>query len=139
MIEPNIKNVNFLNELDEIEIPKDKMILVGSATLSLYGVRENKDLDIIVSPNIFNTLVKDERFKEGTSLAGVCMSYKNVDFHDNTFPFKTSVEEELNNALIIDGYYFYSLKRIIEWKQIMIRPKDINDLSLITSKILSIR
>jgi hypothetical protein len=128
----DLKKVKYLFEIKELNIPLDKILIAGSATLSLYGIRENKDLDLSISKSLFQIHEKDKRFKHGVADSGSkILSYKHIDVHNNNWPFKESVEEELKNCLVVNEYHFYSLYRLLEWKEIVNRPKDQEDIKLI--------
>jgi hypothetical protein len=132
----NIKKVKYLNELDELRIPRNKILICGSATLALYGLRDNKDLDVAVSKDMFKKLEKDKRFKRIFAGSGSkVLNYKNVDIHRNNWPFKNTVEDELKKSLIIDGYHFYSIYRLLEWKKKVNRDKDQKDARMISKFI----
>ena len=47
-----------LSELDKLKLPKDKYIIFGSGPLAVRGIRESKGLDIIVTPDLWDKLVK---------------------------------------------------------------------------------
>ena len=127
-----ISNVKYLNELDELRIPKNKVLIGGSGTLALYGLRENKDLDVTVPLRIYNQIKSKHKLPYTPLRPGEgLISYKNVDLHHTNWPFKISVEEELKKCIVVNGYHFMSLKRLIEWKKIVNRPKDKQDIKLI--------
>ena len=129
----NIKRVKYINELDELKIPKNKILITGSSTLALYGLRDNNDLDVSVTKDIFNKLSKDKKFKHQIAESGSkILSYKNVDIHNKNWPFNNTVENELKRSLIINGYYFYSIYRLLEWKKKVNRPKDQKDIKMIS-------
>lgn len=128
----DINRVNHINELNELKIPRNKVLLAGSAVLTLYGLRNNKDLDVTIPKNIFDKFRKDKRLKYSTTPTGnEILSYKNVDLHHDNWPFKNSVEDELKRSLVVDGYHFYTLERLIEWKKIVNRQKDKDDIKVI--------
>ena len=47
-----LNNLNFLNELDALQIPKSEYTLCQSSILALMGIRSNDDLDIVVSSKV---------------------------------------------------------------------------------------
>ncbi len=50
------KLINYLHRLDQVceerNLPKEKICLVGSATLAAHNLRENRDLDIYFDPSV---------------------------------------------------------------------------------------
>ena len=99
---PLIK-INHLNELDKFQIPNSHYTLCQSAILSLMGIRENDDIDIVVSNKVRNF-----------SLEGDSNFYKNNHieiFHQNHGKFKAfgcKNDDELirNYSINIHGYNF---------------------------------
>jgi len=125
----NLKNVKFLNEFRRLPYPKNKMLIIGSGTLSLLGIRKNKDLDVWVTKDIFNKISKDKNFKPYTLASGdkgYNSSSGNIEVIDKLFNYK--IEDQLKSAIIIYGIHFQSPEDIIEWKKEMGRPKDLQDI-----------
>ncbi len=47
-----------LDEVKKLNLPRKKFALFGSAPLAIRGIRENKDIDLIVKKEVWNTLIK---------------------------------------------------------------------------------
>lgn len=51
--------MNIFEELKKLEIPKEDFVVLGSGILSALGIREAKDIDLLVKPELFEKLKKD--------------------------------------------------------------------------------
>ena len=110
----NRKNVSFKNykKLMSATSPDDNTVITGSSVLSLYGLRDCKDLDLIY--------------------------YKNApaDSHNQYLGthYKLPLDDIINNPyyhLYHNGFKYVSLDVIKNMKAIRNEPKDIVDLKLI--------
>lgn len=105
--------------------------------LALYGIRENIDLDVVVSPKTFLTL-RYERGLEFTigKRSGV---YKYRDGEIEIFghiPYSRSTpciltESILDRAVNFKGYNFMTLLDLLRFKQVRRLEHDISDIKLI--------
>lgn len=124
---------NLLEELEKLEIPKDKMAITSSGPLGIRNLREIGDLDIIVYPEIWNYLiqkypiVKEGNF-ESLHIGNIQVLGKGSWFTD---PSYGSVKDEIDNADIIDGNRYIKLDKILTIKRLKNRDKDIKDVKLI--------
>ena len=122
-------NVKFLDKLEDSlrksGLAKDDICIVGSAVLAYHGIRENKDIDIIVAPQVRRELgISDEATKIGKNIEVVGKDWhpkvsdgKIVDFERYHFTHK--------------GYKFVNLELLISKKWMHPRSKDLVDLKLI--------
>ena len=56
--------MNYLNELEQLNLPKGKYVIFGSGPLSIRGLRENHDLDILVTEDLWNKLSEQYPIKK---------------------------------------------------------------------------
>lgn len=112
----NRKNISFRNHRNLLNAtkPDDNTVITGSAVLSLYGLRDCKDLDLIY--------------------------YKNApaDSHNQYLGthYKLTLDDIINNPLYhlyYNGFKYVSLDVIKNMKVIRNEPKDIVDVELMTS------
>jgi len=132
----DIHRVNYLDRVKELADPED-YVVTGSAVLALYGIRPNKDIDIIASDNLFRKITKDKRFEQYKAPSGD-ISYRSkdriIEFYSRNWPVipgGETAEQLIASADIIDNIRFSTLKQIIQWKQKYNRSKDIKDVRLI--------
>jgi len=125
----NIKNVKHINKLKKLGYPLNEMLIVGSGTMALYGLKENNDIDLWVTKSVYNKMLKDFRFTRNGKILETKDSL--IEASDRFVCVKDKVEDHLKRAKIVDGFHFQSLQDVLEWKQCMKRPKDINDIKTI--------
>ena len=112
----NNKNVSYTNyrKLMNEAKPDDNTIITGSSVLSLYGLRDCKDLDLIY----YNDEPKDSHNQYLESL------------------YEVTLDDIINNPdyyLYYQGFKYVSLSVIKNMKSLRNEPKDIKDVELIES------
>ncbi len=124
--------MNIIQKVKELDLPDGSFVVVGSGTMAAFGIREPNDLDLVVSPEVYEKLKQEgweQKFRYGTSFLG-----KNVyeiwlmwDSENN----EPNLKDLLKNAHIIDGVPFVNIRRLMEWKKRKGRDKDLTDVELI--------
>lgn len=118
---------NLLEKLRKLNLPKDKFAVYGSGPLGVRGIREIKDLDLIVTSDLWKELVKkyptkDSGEKLRIDLGGIEILAK---------PIVYKAETLIQEADIIDGIRYVKLETLMELKKHMGRKKDFKDIELI--------
>ena len=120
------KTINEINDLKKTLIDNkvsiDKIVFDGSVVLALYGLRENKDIDIIISKNEIDKV-------------------KNIiDVHNNeTKMYNKTVDDILydpDNYFYFDGLKYISLELLKIKKENRGEEKDKKDIELINSVLV---
>jgi hypothetical protein len=125
----NIKNVKHINKLKKLGYPLNEILIVGSGTMALYGLKENNDIDLWVTKRVYDSMLKDSRFSPN----GKMLETKDglIEADHRFICVKDKVEDHLKRAKVVNEIHFQSLQDVLEWKQCMKRPKDINDIKVI--------
>jgi hypothetical protein len=116
-----------LDELKKLKLPADKFAIFGSGPLSIRGLRESNDLDIIVKKDIWDKL--DRKFMIRSSSGGIVLG--NIDVCENWLPWFDDLNMLIDTADIIDGIRYVKLEYVLKWKKEMNRDKDKKDVKLI--------
>jgi TATA-box binding protein (TBP) (component of TFIID and TFIIIB) len=58
----NLKNVKYLNRFRRLPYPKNEMLIVGSGTMALLGLKKNNDIDIWASENVLRKVARNKNF-----------------------------------------------------------------------------
>lgn len=134
----NINKLLFFNELEELKLPKNDYVIGGSCPLVIRGIRkENSDIDIIVTKELWNDLIKvypisikniGGQTREFLLIGHIDLSYSMVGFFDDC-------KELIERADIVNGYKFINLEDTIFWKNYLHRDKDIKDIEMINQYI----
>lgn len=124
--------------LQKLGLNQDNSIVIGSGILEALGIRKSKDIDIVASQKIYNSLKKsgqfnvaenhgreilaDDKFEIGTSWTVLGKSYRFKDF--------------IGKSIIVDGVRYITLNFLHKAKKSWIRrknarQKDIEDVKLI--------
>ena len=101
-------------ELEELNLPKDKYIVISGASLVVQDIiEETTDIDLACSKNFFDELDWPTRIGD----FGIEVKYKDC--------FEISYNlYEYQDIVIINGYRFLSLEDCLEIKKRLNRPKD---------------
>lgn len=124
--------MKFIEELRNLNLPVSQYAVFGSGPLAIRGLRENNDIDIVVSPDLFHKLSK-EYPNRGHGLA----LSQNVDAFVNWDFVSMKPEDILSHSEIIDGISFAKMELVLELKKRMNRDKDISDIKLIEEYIIN--
>lgn len=57
--------VNFVEQVKAIGIPLDQLIVIGSGVLAAHGIRKARDIDLVVTSEVFNRLERDASWVQG--------------------------------------------------------------------------
>jgi len=116
-------------------------IVFGSGPMAAAGIRESADVDLLVSPQLFEQL-RQAGWKEVVKGPGdkplvkdVFEAHPNWDFSS----YKPTLDHLLATATVIDGVPFASLQEVKKWKTAGARPKDLVDIELIDEYLASHR
>lgn len=135
-LESNLKNVNHIKQFLDLGLPKDKCLVMSSGVMALFGIRKNRDLDIVVSKDVFKKLGKNKKLIYSHRKLSGNPSYQtadtNVELYGTMWPFKLSVERYLKMAIVVKGVRFLPLHKVIKWKKKLNRLKDRKDIQLIS-------
>jgi hypothetical protein len=122
----NLKNVNHINQLRRLGLPLNKMLIVGSGTMALLGIKKNDDLDLWVADDVFKMMARNKKLNPVKKHGRIFYETKDGAIEaSNSMPCtKGKVEQYLKRAIVIYGFHFKSIDDVIGWKKCMGRPKD---------------
>lgn len=130
------KNSNFAKQLEELKklnLPKEKFAVFGSGPMAIRNLRESRDIDIIVTQEVWNKLAEKYPISSKERAEGGIMKKIQVDeieIYGDWPPFE-SVEKLIKEADIINGFRFVKLGKVLLWKKYLNREKDRQDILLI--------
>lgn len=119
--------------VNDLRIPQDSYLIVGSGILHVLGIRKSNDIDLLVTTEVFSDLA-DRGWTvttrdDGTSTVG------HEDFDCMTDWYDKGLHEMLPEAQYVDGAPYLALSAVYRWKQELGREKDQADLKLIDDYI----
>lgn len=127
--------MNIVSKVKELGLPSSSYVVVGSGTLDVLGIRGSKDVDLVVSPEVYEKLKlegwQEKSYDDGTSflVSGIYEVALTWDDISN----KPNLANLLQDAHIVDSIPFVNVKRLMGWKKRKGRDKDITDIELIKS------
>lgn len=126
--------IKYLDELKSLNLPKGQFAIFGSGPLSVRGLRENEDLDILVTPALWNKLAKDHPVitKEGKPDSIYIGHIQILEVHYKDWsPYITEATKLITEAEIINGFPFVKLEYLLDCKKMMDGEKHSKDIELI--------
>lgn len=118
-----------LKELDSLKLPRNKYAITSSGCLAVRGIREAKDVDIIISSDLWKKLSRNHVAVETGRGKKMKLSV-NVEALGE-FKEKPSSDNLIRNAEMIGGRLYVNLKAVRNFKEKIHRDKDLNDIKLI--------
>ncbi len=120
--------VKQLNKLKLLNLPKSKFAIFGSGPIAIRGLREARDIDVIVKKELWDELKK--RYVKFIKNNPECIKIDNIEIYKD-WPGFDKVNQLIDDAEIIRGWPFVKLEHILIWKKQTRRKKDIKDIGLI--------
>lgn len=129
--------MDIYQKVKSLKLPKDKYVVFAGSALEGYGIRKSKDIDIVVTKDVYQKL-KNKEWKEVVEPSGHKVLKKGIfgignNFHYNGY--RTSTENLIKTANIIKGVPFADLKEVIKFKKVANRDKDKKDVELINQHL----
>lgn len=123
------------DEFKKLNFPQKEYAIVSSGVLAIRGIREAKDIDIIVSEKLWNELKNKYEARIEDGIEKIIPS-KNVEvlWEGSIFcdqKIGPSANEQISHMEIIDGLSFQSFRDCLWFKIKLGREKDKKDLKLV--------
>lgn len=129
-------------KIKELNFPIGSYIAVGGSVLAVRGIRETRDLDIVVTLELFEKLSSDgwePNLEYQKKWNRRCLKKGDVEVYPDLFLEKRNkfldVKELIANADLIYGIPFQKLDHLIMCKFDTRRGKDLKDVELIKKYI----
>ena len=125
--------MNIIKEVKALNLPKGEYIVFGSGPMSVHRIRDVRDIDLFVSPDLYQQL-KLRGWEEKTRESGdKYLTHKNVEVGKDWDygSYNPSLKDLLETAEVIDGVPFANLEEVLKWKKALGRDKDKKDIGLI--------
>ncbi len=127
--------VDIFAEVKRLNLPLGQYVVFGAGPLAAHGVRETTDVDLFVTPTLYQALKADgwEEKELTNPPGGVCL-FRGIYEADDTWhygDYDPKPEELIQAAEVIEGVPFAPLVEVLKWKRAFGRPKDVADVGLI--------
>lgn len=131
---------DFIQRVKELKLPTGEFMVCGSGIMDVFDIRKAQDIDILVSPKLFNMLEKEQDWKRSNKYPpplehpfGIAEAKQTLDFMQENY----SLQEALPLATIIDGIPFMGFEMLVNAKRQLARDKDLTDIDLIKKYLAS--
>ena len=124
---------NLIQKIKDLGLPENQYMVYGSAILEILGIREAKDIDLLVSPELFSELKNQgwkTHYKYNTTISHPEIkadAKQSLDFMKENY----TLAEVLPNTYIQDEIPFMGLELLKYAKQQLGREKDLVDIKSI--------
>ena len=121
MIEEKINKIKYINVLLEQGWPKYEFALVNSAWLTVGGIKENGDLDIIITSKLRNKFFNGEGMDKTIGIVGPYEKRVRIHSHNNEYGYFYNCKgiDDLiyNHTIYIEKIKFVELKFFLMYKK----------------------
>lgn len=128
--------LNFKEELKKIPLDDSNSVVIGSGILNALGIRESRDIDVVVESEKFYQLLEEETLSGFVNETGSFLLTNGVveisdGWHIEKLGIDLSFEKLKPQSTVIDGVRYANIELVLEIKRLWAREKDIKDVSLI--------
>ena len=125
-------NKELFQKVKDLNLPLGEYAIFGSGPMGIRGIREMNDIDIIVTQKLWNIFTGNSEWelRQGNGSYGLANRHLGIETWKDWGP-GWDVEKLIQEAEIINDLPFVKLEKMIKWKKISGRDKDLKDLELI--------
>lgn len=127
----NTSNQNLFQRVKELKLPMGKYALFGSAPLGIRKLKNCRDIDIVVTEDLWDEY-KQKNWKLRTKPHGSKYLWnKKIELWKDWQPGQWDIKQLIKEAEIINDLPFVRLERVLEYKKLLGRKKDLADIKII--------
>lgn len=129
----NLMGQEFIDKVKALGFQLGQYVVVGSGTLAALGIRPASDIDVTVSPELFDKLRASGEWKEEVRYDRIFLEKPGTTIirELSWSEYPTTTTEAIQSAIIIDGVPFLNLPELKKFKTAMGRDNDKRDIALI--------
>ncbi len=134
--------MNIFTTIKNLDFPASEYVVIGGAALAGREIKETSDADILLSRGLLDELRKSPDWKYHpriipTEEAGLVNIDGTVELYPTVGGIELSFEEIKSREEVIEGIPFANLEDILKIKETYGRQKDLRDIELIKTYLLS--
>ena len=131
-------STDIINKVKSLNLPTGQYMLIGGSNLAVRGIRDTRDLDILVAPDLFNRLMSEgfvldpeyeQKWNRKRLIKDDIEIYGDMYLEKQNYFF--DVQKVLSEADLINDIPVQSLPNILVCKADSAREKDLRDIELI--------
>ena len=131
-----INRQELFQKIKNLNLPFGKYALFGSLPMVARELRDCTDIDIIVKKDLWIELEKTWP-KKVSAFSSSYLSRDNIELFKDWKPGEWDIEELIKEADTIEGLPFVKLEKVLEWKKLYGREKDLKDVETIKKYLQS--
>lgn len=122
-----------VRQLDKLNFPKNKYVVVGSGSLAAHKIREAQDFDILVTWDFWDILASKNKVEMAGHIENINFGNIQVLGHGSAYRNEeiATWDEILATADEFEGHKFINLQFLKKFKTRQAREKDFCDVELI--------
>jgi hypothetical protein len=126
-----MSNKDLFQIVKELKLPVGKYALFGSAPLGIRELKDCHDIDIIVTEDLWNEYKNKNWEIKIMPYGSQYLCDGEIELWKDWYPGKWNIQELVDEAEMIDELPFVRLERVLEWKKLSGREKDLKDIEII--------
>lgn len=134
--------LNIFEQVKSLNLPLGEYAVVGSGVMAAHGIRDYKDIDILVTSTLYEQL-KSSGWKENSDRPDLIFVEKGIFGAGRTMMttprYNPDNDKLIANADVINGIAFIQLNDLVKFKKSLSRPKDLEDIALIEKYLEEIK
>ncbi len=103
--------------------------------MAIRGLREARDIDVVVTKEVYDAYRAQDGWVEYSSDTGTHLKKDDIELWYSWGPGEWNIEELLAGAEMIDGLPFVPLPTVLRWKEGRGQPKDAADVERIRTHL----
>ncbi len=119
----------------ELNLISGKYALFGSVPMTAHGIRECKDIDVILTPDLYEKFRRSGEWREETLPDGDKKLVKEPFDLMKTWWSSDSYHRDVSTLIaeadLMNGIPVVRLEEVLAWKKAFAREKDLSDVKLI--------
>jgi len=128
--------MDIFKEVEKLDLPTDEYMIVGSGILGALKIRDFADIDLLVSPRLFDQLRSRGWEYSKVDIGGITRQKLTFGIAEAFADFwygdqHPDPKQLIANAETIKGVPFLPLSELLKIKRVLNRPKDQSDITLI--------
>ncbi|HEY1074925.1 MAG TPA: hypothetical protein VGE59_04540 [Patescibacteria group bacterium] len=142
-MQPLSDKQTIIDQITTLNFPAGQYIILGEGSLAIRGLRDTKDLDILVEPELFATLAKtwplDSAYEQKWNRKR--LKKGNIEVYPDMYLEKEAcfldVSELIQSAEIVEGIPLQPIDNLLRCKLDTGGEKDLRDVVLIKKYLLN--
>lgn len=137
--------MDIFREIKELNFSLGSYVVVGSGVLAAHGLRQARDLDVVVTPELYEKCENEGWQKQWHNTGERYALHKQGEDFEvelyldvNCGDARPTTNELIGRADVIKGVPFASLHDLLAFKKAYGRPQDLSDIKLIEAKLAEV-